>query len=400
MHLPELVAGTAEHALLTAAQLRDSRIQMQNPILNRYQARIAASEVSADPAQLAVIAHLDRLAAGLQTWKPGGGFLSKWFSGAANEAPRGLYIHGGVGRGKTMLMDLFYDTVTFGPKRRLHFHEFMAETHDLINESRHTVDGDPIPYVAASIARRAQLLCFDELHVTDVADAMILGRLFKKLFEAQVVIVATSNVAPQNLYKNGLQRQSFVEAITMIEQRMQVLELVAAKDYRLDKLAGQPLYFTPLGDASQQSLRTAFRRIAGVASGTPAVLEIKGRQLRINEAASGVACVTFAELCEQPLGALDYLAIANNFHTVIMDGIPVLRPEQRNAARRFVNLIDTLYDGRVCLIASAAAEPDELYATGDGAFLFERTASRLTEMRTEGYLEGRGQRQHLASAPA
>jgi cell division protein ZapE len=374
---------------------------MSQPVLTRYQARIAASEVSADPAQLLVVAQLDRLAAELTTWKPRkSGFLGQWFGGGITEAPGGLYIHGGVGRGKTMLMDLFFETVTFAPKRRLHFHEFMAETHDLINESRHAVEGDPIPYVAASIARKAQLLCFDELHVTDIADAMILGRLFKKLFEANVIIVATSNVTPQDLYKNGLQRSSFLDAIGLIETHMQVIELTSAKDYRLDKLSGQPLYFTPLDAASHASLRASFQRLTGAPTGKPTVLEIKGRQLRINEAAAGVACVTFADLCEQPLGTLDYLAIANNFHTVIMDGIPVLRPDQHNAARRFINLIDTLYDGRICLIASAASEPNELYATGDGAFLFERTVSRLTEMRTEGYLTARDQRQHLAAATA
>jgi cell division protein ZapE len=356
--------------------------------------------MAADPAQLRVIEQLDQLATALDAWTPRRNGLFGRLFGGDSDAPRGLYIYGGVGRGKTMIMDLFFDTVTFAPKRRLHFHEFMAETHDLINEARHAVDGDPIPYVAASIANRARLLCFDELHVTDIADAMILGRLFKKLFERQVVVVATSNVAPQNLYKNGLQRQSFVEAIALIEQQMQVTELVAAKDYRLDKLVGQPLYFTPLTAANQQTLRAVFQRLTGASEGQPTILEIKGRQLRINEAAAGVAMVSFADLCEQPLGALDYLAIAHNFHTVIMDGIPVLRPEQRNAARRFVNLIDTLYDGRVCLIASAAAEPNELYATGDGAFLFERTASRLTEMRTEGYLAARGQRPHLATAVA
>jgi cell division protein ZapE len=365
---------------------------MPHTVLTRYQARISAAEVAADPAQLTVIGQLDRLAAALQDWKPPGqGFLSKWFG--SSDTPRGLYIHGGVGRGKTMLMDLFFDTVTFAPKRRLHFHQFMSETHDLINEARHTVDGDPIPYVAAAIARRAQLLCFDELHVTDIADASILGRLLKKLFEAHVIVVATSNVPPDGLYKNGLQRQSFLEAIALIEQRMQVTELVAAKDYRLDKLAGQPLYFTPVGDSSRQHLRAAFQRLTGVTAGQPVILDVKGRPVNINEAAAGVAYVTFAQLCETPLGALDYLAISHNFHTVIMDGIPVLTPAERNAARRFVNLIDTLYDARVCLIAAAAAEPDQLYASGDGAFLFERTASRLTEMRTDGYLTARGQRQ-------
>jgi cell division protein ZapE len=364
---------------------------MPDTVLIRYQARLAAAEISTDPAQQRVVDQLDQLATALQSWKPSGtGFLSKLFG--ASEAPRGLYIHGGVGRGKTMLMDLFFDTVQFAPKRRLHFHAFMAETHDLIAEARHAVDGDPIPYVAASIARRCQLLCFDELHVTDIADASILGRLFKKLFEAQVVIVATSNVAPADLYKNGLQRQSFLEAIALIEQRMQVTELVAAKDYRLEKLVGQPLYFTPVDASSSQQLRLAFQRLTGVNAGKPVTLEVKGRQVPIAEAAAGVAYVTFASLCEAPLGALDYLAVAHNFHTVIMDGIPILTPAERNAARRFVNLIDTLYDSRVCLVAAAAAEPDQLYASGDGAFLFQRTASRLTEMRSESYLSARSQR--------
>jgi cell division protein ZapE len=289
-------------------------------------------------------------------------------------------------------MDLFFRAVEFEPKRRLHFHEFMAEVHELLAEARHTVEGDPIPHVAASIARRAQLLCFDELHVTDIADAMILGRLFKKLFEAQVVLVATSNAAPSELYRNGLQRESFLPFIDLIEERMDVLELAAAKDYRLERLTGQTLYFTPLDEAARRALNAAFTRLTGSWTGPPMSLDGKGRTLHVPQAARGVARFTFAELCEQPLGAHDYLTFARAFHTVIIDGIPVMGPEKRNEARRFINLIDTLYDNHIGLIASAEAEPDQLYVAGDGANLFERTASRLMEMRTETYLAGRANR--------
>lgn len=363
---------------------------MKGQPLERYQARIAAGEVEADAAQLAVVTRLDTLAAELRAWKPRGmGRLASFFV-PRNGAPRGVYIHGAVGRGKTMLMDLFYRAVEFEPKRRLHFHEFMAEVHELLAEARATVEEDPIPHVAASIARRSQLLCFDELHVTDVADAMILERLFKKLLEAQVVLVATSNAAPGELYKNGLQRQNFLPFIALVERRLDVMQLDAIKDYRLERLMGQPLYFTPLDEAARRALNAAFTRLTGVWTGKPLMIEVKGgRKIDVPQAAHGVARFTFAQLCEAPLGAGDYLALARAFHTLIIEGIPVLGPEKRNEARRFINLIDTLYDNRVGLVASAEAEPDQLYVKGDGANLFERTLSRLMEMRTEGYLSSR-----------
>lgn len=366
--------------------------------LARYEARVAAGESSRDEAQIAVARQLDDLARALTGWRPEKrGWLGGLFA-SRKPAPKGLYIHGKVGRGKTMLMDLFYEEVAFEPKRRIHFHEFMAETHDRIGKARKSVEGDPIPHVANAIADTCGLLCFDEFHVTDIADAMILGRLFNGLFARQVVIVATSNVHPRDLYKNGLNRQLFLPSIDLIEQRMEVSELVSPKDFRLEKLAGQPLYFTPADADSHRALRAAFARLTGVWHGKPMSLDVKGRELVVPEAAHGLAYFTFADLCEKPLGSLDYLHIAHSFHTVIIEGVPLLPPQKRNEARRFTTLIDTLYDNRTGLIVSAAAEPDALYPAGDAAFLFERTASRLIEMRSEGYLASRNNRLEAAAA--
>ncbi len=369
--------------------------------LARYSARVEAGEASHDSAQAAVAARLDSLAAELKDWRPanGGWKLSNLFA-AKRPPPRGLYIHGKVGRGKTMLMDLFFDTVQFAPKRRIHFHEFRAETHDRIGVARKAVDGDPLPHVANAIADDAHLLCFDELHVTDIADAMILGQLFKGLFDRQVVMVATSNQPPRGLYLNGLNRQLFLPSIDLIEQHMDVVELGAAKDFRLEKLAGQPLYFTPANSDPRRALRAAFTRLTGVWKGKPMTLDVKGRALTVPEAARGVAYFTFDDLCAKPLGSLDYLHIAHAFHTVIIEGIPKLPPEKRNEARRFINLIDTLYDNRIGLVASAEAEPQDLYPAGDAAVLFERTVSRLIEMRSEAYLESRTERVADAEAAA
>jgi cell division protein ZapE len=361
--------------------------------LARYNARVEAGETSHDDAQAAIAARLDALANDLKGWRPanGGWKLSNLFA-ARRPPPRGLYIHGKVGRGKTMLMDLFFHAVAFAPKRRVHFHEFMAETHDRIADARKRFTGDPLPHVANAIADDAQLLCFDELHVTDIADAMILGRLFKGLFERQVVMVATSNQPPRGLYLNGLNRALFLPSIDLIEQHMDIVELGAAKDFRLEKLAGQPLYFTPANSDPRRALRAAFTRLTGVWKGKSMTLDVKGRPLVVPEASRGVAYFTFDDLCAKPIGTLDYLHIAHAFHTVIIEGIPKLPPEKRNEARRFINLIDTLYDARVGLIVSAAAEPDELYPAGDAAIMFERTASRLIEMRSEAYLASRADR--------
>ena len=357
-------------------------------VLTRYDERLGLGEIEADAAQRAVASRLDDLQSRLMALRPGGGLLKQLFSKPLR-VPKGLYIHGAVGRGKTMLMDLFFEETDFAPKRRAHFHEFMADVHERIGEARLKVPGDPIPNVARAISSEAKLLCFDELHVTDIADAMILGRLFQALFAAGTVVVATSNAHPSLLYKNGLNRQLFVPFISMLEQNMDIVDLPAQKDFRLDKLAGSPLYFTPINGASRAALDSHWDRLTGRHPGKPVTIDVKGRTLKVPLASMGVARFAFADLCDQPLGANDYLHIAHAFHTVLIDGIPVIDPGRRDVARRFINLIDAFYDCRTCLIASAEAEPAALYPSGNGADLFERTASRLMEMRSEGYLAKR-----------
>jgi cell division protein ZapE len=307
---------------------------------------------------------------------------------------KGLYIHGDVGRGKTLLMDLFFEANPVVRKRRAHFHEFMADVHERVRVFRQKLkDGevegeDAIRLAAGEIAEESWLLCFDEFHVTDIADAMILGRLFARLFELGVVVVATSNVAPSELYKDGLNRALFLPFIAMIEQHMEVLELKARTDFRLEKLAGQKVWYVPADDAATTALDEAWRKLVGSSSGMPQELAVKGRRLRVPRAAMGVARFFFHDLCEQPLAAADYLRIAHEFHTLIIDRIPVMGFDQRNAAKRFIILIDTFYDHAVKLIASAEAEPDALYDASDGfeAAEFKRTASRLIEMRSQAYL--------------
>jgi len=366
--------------------------------LQRLNDLVTTGRLEPDPAQIVVARALDELSRRLERWRPGNNLLTR-LRANGTAAPAGLYIHGGIGGGKTMLMDLFFEGVRFSPRRRLHFHEFMAEVHDLIAAARAAVDGDPIPSVARRIAREARLLCFDELHVTDIADAMILGRLFKGMFESQVVVVCTSNVPPSELYRNGLNRQLFLPFLDLIGERMTVLELAAAKDFRLAKLAGRDLYFTPLGATADYRIREVFERLTGQAKGAALELPVRSRKLLIPEAAMGVARFHFSDLCEKPLGAADYLHIAHAFHTVLIEGVPRLTPARRNEARRLINLVDTLYDNRVCLVVSADAEPHELYPTGDGARLFERTASRLIEMRSAAYLASRLDRLPPSAGP-
>jgi len=361
-----------------------------------YHALVASGVIEPDAAQAEAADAFSGLEQRLAGYKPlrKQGLLGRLFADKDGAPPRGLYVHGDVGRGKTMLMDLFFKHSQVEHKRRAHFHEFMAEVHERIYGYRQNIargeiaDGDVIALTAGSIFDEAWLLCFDEFHVTDIADAMILGRLFSKLFELGTVVVATSNVAPDNLYKDGLNRALFLPFIAMIERHMEVLPLKARTDFRLEKLAGQKVWYVPADDAATAALDQAWRRLVGSTSGMPQELSVKGRRLRVPRAAMGVARFFFHDLCEQPLAAADYLRVAHEFHTLIIDRIPVMGFEERNAAKRFIILIDTLYDHSVKLVASAAAEPDALYQASDGfeANEFKRTASRLIEMRSQSYL--------------
>jgi cell division protein ZapE len=367
------------------------------PSVEIYEALVAANKIERDTAQEQLLARLaileEQVAAHRSARRshPIG-----WLFGGADrgEAPKGLYIFGDVGRGKTMLMDLFFEASPVVRKRRAHFHEFMADVHDRVRVFRQALKAgelageDAVRLAAAEIAEESWLLCFDEFHVTDIADAMILGRLFTRLFELGVVVVATSNVPPSELYKGGLNRALFLPFIALLEQRMEVIKLEARADFRLEKLAGRKVWHVPADDAASAALDDAWRRLVGSASGVPQELAIRGRKLRVPRAALGIARFFFHDLCEQPLGAADYLRIAHEFHTLIVDRIPVMDHGDRNAAKRFIILIDTLYDHAVKLVASAAAVPDALYRASDGfeASEFKRTTSRLMEMRSQSYL--------------
>ena len=390
----------ADDLLGEVRALRGIFAPMTQNVTERLRAQIAGEELVADAAQLDVARRLDDLLARLQLWQPHRAGLRSLFGRPGNPAPRGLYICGPVGRGKTMLADLFFDLAQFAPKLRRHFHEFMADVHERIGKARQAVDGDPMPSVADGIAREARLLCFDELQVTDIADAMILGRLFTQLFDRGVVVVATSNSNPRALYKDGLNRQLFLPFVDALEAHMDVVELVGAKDYRLDKLAGLPLYFTPADACAETELDRRWDRLTGRHPGREERVKVKGRSVRVPAASMGIARFDFKELCELPLGSLDYLHLAHAYHTIIVDRIPVLTRERRDTARRFMNLIDTLYDNGVCLIASAEAEPERLYPDGSETNAFQRTVSRLMEMRSEAYLRSRhGEGQQLAMPP-
>ncbi len=352
-------------------------------VIEEYRRRVASGDLSADPAQEHAAEILSERAAALSEWSRG---LSARIAGKSGPGARGVYLHGDVGRGKSMLMDMFFDTVATSSKRRAHFHEFMLDIHARAAELRSRGEDEPVAKIARDIAKENWLLCFDELHVTDIADAMILGRLFEGLFERGVVLVATSNRMPRELYQNGLNRQLFLPFIELMEKRMDVVELNAAKDYRLAKLAEATVWLTPLDPETAAALDAIWERVK---SGEPEHAEnisVKGRKVPAPRTAGGAARFSFEELCARPLGAQDYLALVRRFHTFIIDDIPRLGPERRNEAKRFVTLVDVLYQTRAKLIASAQAEPDALYPEGDGSFEFSRTASRLYEMRSRDYL--------------
>jgi cell division protein ZapE len=361
-----------------------------------YQALVSSGAIEADAAQGEAAEAFADLERRLSSYKPvrKQGLLGRLFADKDEPPPRGLYIYGEVGRGKTMLMDLFFQHSPVEHKRRAHFHEFMAEVHERIYGFRQNIargeiaDGDVIALTAASIFDEAWLLCFDEFHVTDIADAMILGRLFSKLFELGTVVVATSNVAPEDLYKGGLNRALFLPFIAQIEAHMDVLRLDARTDFRLEKLAGVKMWLVPADARADAALERAWAKMTGNAKCKPRDISIKGRILHVPCSADGVARFSFADLCEKPLAPSDYLRLAHDYHTIMIDRIPVMDYADRNAAKRFIALIDTLYDNAVKLMASAEADPMSLYLAteGDEAAEFKRTSSRLIEMSSESYL--------------
>jgi cell division protein ZapE len=366
---------------------------MTAPVRAAYDQLIAAHELKPDPAQERAVTALDRLASVIAD---DGKILSRLFR-SRGDGPAGAYLWGGVGRGKSMLMDLAFAHIDITPKRRVHFHEFMLDTHQRLRKARESEEGDPIEPVAEQIADEARLLCFDELHVTNPADAMILSRLLGKLLEQGVKVVTTSNRPPRDLYLGGLNRELFMPFIELIEQRMLVVPVNGPTDYRLERLEGVEVWHVPNGPEATAALSQAFFQLTDYPVEDRAKVPSEeldvggGRTLHVPKSLKGVAVFSFKRLCGEPRGAADYLAIARRFHTVIIVGIPVIGPEMRNEAARFVTLIDALYEHKVKLLAAADAEPFGLYPAGDGSFEFQRTISRLEEMRSAEYLaEGHG----------
>ncbi|MBQ0824161.1 AFG1 family ATPase [Microvirga sp. HBU67558] len=376
--------------------VNDTSFSSPQSITARYNALVTSGAIERDPAQVSLLKRLQALAESLANHrlarKPSA--LGWLFGQKSSAPPKGLYVWGSVGRGKTMLMDLFFEALPVRRKRRVHFHAFMADVHGRIHDYRQKlktgqVSGDdPIGPVAEALADEAWVLCFDEFTVTDIADAMILGRLFTALFARGVVVVATSNVEPDRLYEGGLNRSLFLPFIGLLQERMAVVKLESRTDFRLEKLAGSPVFYTPADEHAHAALTRAFKSLTGREQGKSLVMTVKGHPVEVPQAAGGVARFAFGDLCSKPLGAADYLALAEAFHTVILENIPTMSLERRNEAKRFILLIDALYDAHVKLLASAEAEVHELYHadTGREAFEFDRTVSRLIEMRSEEYL--------------
>ncbi len=361
-----------------------------------YLQMVELGHITLDPAQIPAVRELQRLLTDLRDYSPvttveqPRSFVKKLFSTTTENAPiekvRGVYIHGDVGRGKSMLMDLFFNHCKLELKRRVHFHAFMLEVHAFMHQWREGNEGDPIEPLSRRIRESATLLCFDEFHVTDIADAMILGRLFESLYQAGTVVVATSNRHPDDLYKNGLQRQRFLPFIELIKRHDVVLELAAEQDYRLVHMrALQTMYFTPLGPEADAFVKQSFEELSQQTDMKPGTLTVNARQIHLPAVHGDIVMAGFTDLCEAPLGPADYLEIACDFGFVIIHNIPTLSAEKLNEAKRFVTLIDALYEHKVKLICTAEVLPDQLYTEGKGAFEFERTVSRLIEMQTERY---------------
>lgn len=379
--------------------LRDG-LQTHQTIGQRYAHAVELGTLTADPAQEPVVQALDRLIDEISTKRLAhkssalGWLFAK--SRASQAAVKGLYIHGGVGRGKTMLMDWFFEMAPVRRKRRVHFNAFMADVHDRIQKHRQArKDGtvredDPIPPVARALADEAWILCFDEFSVTDIADAMILSRLFSALFANGVVLVATSNVAPDDLYRDGLNRQLFMPFVALLKRHARVISLETPTDYRMEKLNRMPVYMTPLVPDTDRRMDEAWQTVTRGRPAEPATVAVKGRKVAVPLASGDAARFGFADLCEKPLAARDYLAIVDRYSTVFIDHVPVLAEGRRNEAKRFILLIDTLYDRRARLFVSAEAPPQDLYQGKQGTevFEFDRTVSRLVEMQSREWLDG------------
>ena len=371
--------------------------------LFEYRAMVRGDHLRPDPMQELAAEKLQSLYKALNNYRPAdeaGGWKARLgLARRREDPPQGLYLFGGVGRGKSMLMDLFFGNAPVERKRRVHFHEFMIEVHGEIHawrqaqKDRKTKETDPLPKIAEKIADGAWLLCFDEFHVTDIADAMILARLFSALFDRGVVVVATSNWPPEDLYKNGLQRDQFLPFIALLKQKLDVLHLASPTDYRLIRMKTLKTYHAPLGPAATKALNKAFDELTEGAQAGPDTFTVKGRNVPIAKAARGVAMSDFDSLCARPLGAEDYLTLAGRYHTLILDGVPRLSENRRNEAKRFMTLIDALYEHGVNLILAAESAPNDLYREGTHAFEFERAVSRLMEMQSTEYRD----RPHRAS---
>ncbi|MCO5733585.1 cell division protein ZapE [Rhizobium sp. SSA_523] len=376
-----------------------------NSVSDELVSLTASGALQMDKAQMAVAAKLDHVLAELRERVPAKktsalGWLFAKRNKRNGAAIRGLYIHGSVGRGKTMLMDMFFAKANVARKRRCHFHEFMADVHGRIHAHRQklkageTKQADPVPPVAAALFAEAELLCFDEFSVTDIADAMILGRLFTELFELGCVLVTTSNVAPDNLYRDGLNRSLFLPFIALLKRYVDVTSLDSPTDYRMEKLASLPVYLTPLGGQTEISMENAWHQLTDGAKCAPMEIPRKGRSIAVPCAAGRAARFQFSDLCEKPLGAADYLEIAARFDLVFVENVPLIGPDKRNQTKRFINLIDAFYDKSVRVFISAAAPPDDLLTEkrGTEGFEFDRTISRLFEMRSADYLAAHKQK--------